>query len=154
MGLAITAYSNIDFTRRYQPPEGADEDGKPEHYSPWVHLYINPDFPERAPGLVTGYYWAAKSETFMFRAGGYSHYWRWRDRLKIYAETLWTPTEALARGRPYPFHELINFSDCEGTLGPEVCAVLARDFAQFAPGPSNWLSTFSLAANTGCVCFH
>ena len=30
-----------------------------------------------------------------------------------------------------PFVELINFSDCEGVIGPEVAAKLAKDFADY-----------------------
>lgn len=156
MGLDITAYGEVDFRTRW---DGVGEE--PEDYNNWVHVYANPDFPERTPGIQTGHYWAAGTVARSFRAGSYSGYGRWRADLKEWAETLWTPTEQLAQDRLYPFYELINFSDCEGVLGPEVCAVLAQDFERPHPmtwGPNglynDWAQAFKLAANTGCVCFH
>lgn len=159
MGLDITAYGSVDFSRRWEPPAGSDEDAEPDDYDNWVRVYVNPHFPERAPGIETGHYWAAGSESFGFRAGSYSGYGTGRARLKEWAQTLWTPIEQLAEDRLYPFYELINFSDCEGVLGPEVCAVLARDFEIDHPHSggsrwAEWVEAFHLAANTGCVCFH
>jgi len=159
MGLDITAYGSVDFSRRWTPPAGSGEDAEPDDYNNWVRVYANPDFPTRAPGIETGHYWAADTVGIGLRAGSYSSYGRWRARLKEWAMTLWTPTEQLAEGRLYPFYELINFSDCEGVLGPEVCAVLARDFKPDHPEGGSGLygalaSAFNLAANTGCVCFH
>ena len=70
-----------------------------------------------------------------------------------------------------PFFELINFSDCEGTLGPVVVAKLAQDFAafqaavdllppeahvgsyRFASQYANWRRALDLAAQDGAIKF-
>lgn len=65
--------------------------------------------------------------------GGVVHgsYGAWRHELAQIAgfqsaHDLWTDVDLNA-----PFVELINFSDCEGSLGAAVCAKLAKDFEQF-----------------------
>lgn len=68
---------------------------------------------------------------FGFHAGSYSGYNQWREWLAALAghgtpETIWnTPSPS------GPFVEMINFSDCEGTIGPDVSAKLAKDFAEW-----------------------
>lgn len=72
-----------------------------------------------------------------------------------------------------PFFELICFSDCEGALGAEISAKLARDFAEFEERAEEhakslgewfgedwiyrykaWRRAFELASENGAVCFH
>lgn len=63
-----------------------------------------------------------------------------------------------------PFFELINFSDCEGVLGPVACRNLADDFnshPDLDSGDSfydelykDFGKSFNIAADTGVVVFH
>ena len=68
-------------------------------------------------------------------------------------------------GATGPFYELINFTDCDGTIGPEVAAKLARDFAEWDERAqvvggewyeayAEWRRCFEFAAHTGAVRFH
>lgn len=64
-----------------------------------------------------------------------------------------------------PFWELINFSDCEGIIGPVVSAKLARDFQEYQEKANSqltdydlerynsWRQAFELAAENGVVRF-
>lgn len=107
-----------------------------------------------------------------FRAGSYSGYNAWREWLAktihgVTPQTIWdNPDQYIGK----PFYELIEFSDCEGTIGPKISAKLAEDFRNyFADIDSldetddvdcyktkyrDWQKAFELAANTGAVCFH
>lgn len=72
--------------------------------------------------------------TGWFRAGSYGGYNEWRKwlcslALGVDVDEVWKNPAAYA-GKP--FVELINFSDCEGTIGPVVSAKLAKDFAEFS----------------------
>jgi len=42
-----------------------------------------------------------------------------------------------------PFYEILNFSDCEGIIGPEICKKLYEDFVNF----DNKAKTYSKANN-------
>jgi hypothetical protein len=109
------------------------------------------------------------SEEHSFRAGSYSGYNWWRNELArmagypgrdnrgetSYCLDCW-------EGKTGPFSELINFSDCEGTIGSEYSTKLARDFAEFdakalAMGEEfyesyqDWRKAFELAADNGAV---
>lgn len=68
------------------------------------------------------------------------------------------------QGATGPFSELINFSDCEGVIGPKTAAKLARDFAAFEAQAEawgddfydqylNWEEVFLMAADGGAVAF-
>lgn len=110
-----------------------------------------------------------------FRAGAYSGYNRWRERLAKmagYPETLISDeyygdrmlcAAACWAGAPGIFSELINFPNNEGTIGPKTCAKLAKDFNEFTPldaGPSfmstynNFKTAFNSVGDSGCVDFH
>lgn len=161
MGLDITAYRGLVPT--------SDPDA---HY-----LSGNAaEFKARADGLEDGRYDA--DQCIGFAAGSYGGYNAWRDQLAqlagyprvrhlagykppedLYAAGAWEATEG-------PFWELINFSDCEGFIGPKTSAKLARDFAEFQAKAdahedewfrrkyAEWRKAFELAANDGAVDFH
>ena len=165
MGLDITAASKLELI----PDAPADLDG--------FHVGSNPDeFADRADGLKPGFYRCGK--TLNFRAGSYSGYNAWRELLaklagypervhlsgykppeKLHAAGAWEATEG-------PFWELINFSDCEGTIGPKTSAKLAQDFAEHQAAadahPAEWFRdlyrtwrlAFTMAAQGGAVDFH
>ena len=122
-----------------------------------------------APLVMRGVYRA--TETDSFRAGSYSGYGWWRNELAKLAG--YAPHDSDGQisycvdcweGKSGPFSELINFSDCEGTIGSECSAKLARDFAEFdakaqAEGEEfyesyqDWRRAFDMAADNGAVIF-
>jgi hypothetical protein len=163
MGLDITAYEAI----KPWPHPIEDEDDFDENDA--LRVYTDSSFRTRLGSLTEGWY-QSLGETHGFRAGSYSGYNRWRETLCDFALGV-EPGFVWSRQIEYaglPFYELINFSDCVGTLGPEVCAKLARDFAdhrdtmaEASEGDETfwflygeWDKAFALAANGGCVVFH
>lgn len=123
-------------------------------------------FPKQADYLRRGLYRSEDCDGF--GAGAYSSYNRWRDELAKMAgyksaEDAWAEEDG---GRDSgPFWELINFSDCEGHIGPITSAKLAKDFAEHEGGASvrsEWFRTyysqfrkaFEVAAQDGVVIFH
>lgn len=166
MGLDITAY------RQLQGPvsQDQDEDG------PWLSA-TDSAFIARTDGLEEGAY-ASAAEEFDFRAGSYGGYNQWRDELaKLagypamrHAPSYGPPRDLHAasawQADSGPFWELINFSDCEGTIGPKTSAKLAADFAAhqekadahaegwFRELYAKWRKAFEMAADGGAVSFH
>lgn len=88
-----------------------------------------------------------ESESGSFRAGSYGGYNEWRNKLAQMAgygsaSNVWQDFNVNIRylklkkieGKKVnikPFYELINFSDCEGLIGPEICKKLYQDFLDF-----------------------
>lgn len=159
MGLDIQAYSLLRHL-----PDACDDDAD-DGDDKRLRIWENPHFPGRAAGLfVGGVYSTADSRYLGFKAGSYSGYNHWRSLLEECAESL----------PAYAFHELIEFSDCEGTIGPAISAKLRDDFEQYRSAVqekiaalissederSYWLdryesfaAAFALAAEDGCVVF-
>jgi hypothetical protein len=78
------------------------------------------------------YYKTEESEEYDFSVGSYSSYGTFRREL---SETFLNspPEKVWSNPKSYegqPFYELIDFSDCEGVLGTEVCAKLHKDFVE------------------------
>jgi hypothetical protein len=175
MGLDITAYRNA--TKVDLSPDEIDGDG---YAKDWDNVTTvrdyrirmhDDDFPGRSEGVSDGHFRFA--EKIGFRAGSYSGYGQWRDWLARLAG--YEPVHS-GEGKhvPYangawqaesgPFWELINFSDCEGIIGPVVAKKLASDFAQYADKIGNagweperyrlWQTAFEMAADNGFVEFH
>jgi len=137
-----------------------------------IYLTIHPElFPERTTPVSEGCYQYA--EEFDFRAGSYSGYNRWRDQLSRFAhgvspETVWGNADYVGK----PFYELIEFSDCEGFIGPVVATKLSRDFQEHTSEAikwsrqygaeadywlqkyHDWMKAFRLASDNGVVRFH
>ncbi|QIB75318.1 hypothetical protein G3I44_14095 [Halogeometricum borinquense] len=126
-------------------------------------------------------------EVHTFRAGSYSGYSAFRNLLATFllnhegvepsreisehveSHEVWNNSENF-EGKP--FYEIINFSDCEGTIGPETSAKLAQDFEEHEEDVKSlikrrsdssdyyvrkydaWMQAFKLAATTGAVEFH
>jgi hypothetical protein len=159
MGLDINAYRGL----KVAPEAELDLDGYPEDYMHFVR--INPGliaateahFPSRTAGVFSGIF--SFTEAIRFRAGSYSGYNIWRDWLAGISG--WGTAERCWAGKQTegPFYELINFSDCEGVIGPIVAAKLAKDFEEFADkaGPDErylqWRKAFTMAADGGAVMF-
>lgn len=180
MGLDISYYSGL---RRAVGTEGLDDNGEPLYDEGWHDFYENKDFPGRADDVPRGRYKAGNGDGFS--CGAYSRYNRWREELAQFAGYPATPHErygqvehlhaagawAVTSG---PFWELINFSDCEGTIGTAVSRKLAADFAEYQskvdalpneswPGSdeygfkaqyAKWRKAFEVASQNGAVCFH
>lgn len=156
MGLDISAHA------RLTPVEC---DG---HRCDHIGIYVNDDFPGRAEPLESGCYATNDADPVKFRAGSYSGYNAWRERLSRLALGV-EPGAVWQRWSKFegkPFAELINFSDCEGTIGPIVSKRLAADFAAFDETARekmdvyeyalyrDWLRAFERAADDGAVEFH
>ncbi len=168
MGLDITAYSQL---RKAAPGEGYHPDypGEADYENNYHQFYINPDFPGRADEFEGRVIYACDGDTHEFRAGSYGGYNAWREELAALAG--YTPRQAWDNPKKYkgkPFYELVNFSDCEGTLGTAVCKKLAKDFDDFDANAQSlesdnryfydryqeWRKVFHLASDNGAVTFH
>lgn len=166
MGLDITAYRRL---RKVAPGEGKHPkyDDETDYENGYVRVYVNADFSAQSAGIDSEAIYKAE-ESHGFRAGSYSGYNAWRDELARLAgfdgaESVWSNANALVG---LPFVELINFSDCEGVIGPAVSAKLARDFAElqskadahpdewFREKYGEWRRAFEMAADSGAVRFH
>ena len=168
MGLDILAFERVTLTDEH-PVE--DEEGNycgdaDDHYP----IYAQGDYQKQLGGLLPNRCYDTSGKTFHFRAGSYSGYSAWRDALSIAG--LGVPSMRVwqepATWSICPFYELINFSDCEGVIGPSMAYKLARDFriqretvrprllaqgAWYAELYDLWQEAFELAANTGMVRF-
>lgn len=112
MGLGISSYSRIKHDTNGEIFVGIDEFG------------THQDLPE-------GRYSPSKEyRHHSFRAGSYSGYNRWRETLSlaihgVMPSIIWdSPGEYKGKD----FFEIINFSDCEGFMGPQVSKKLHSDF--------------------------
>ena len=158
MGLDITAYSNLVKVQR-ELSETDQESGL------FIRICAHRAWPGREAGLEPDAFYIGRDE-LKFSAGSYGGYGEWRRwlaRLAGYGspQDLWE-----GRVTSGPFFELINFSDCEGTIGPVVAKKLAADFAEFddrakAAGPEweydrykRWRTAFEMASDSGAVDFH
>lgn len=162
MGLDIVAYEKITLA-----PDATESD-----YDYGLNslqtFYVEDDRPQSA-GIISGAFYEVSGREHSFRAGSYSGYNSWRNKLSVFALGISAPNvwkkarqgdnELVGK----PFVELIDFSDCGGTLGPAACAKLAKDFeghleeaeARFS-GMANYrdfMKAFQLASSGGCVRF-
>lgn len=179
MGLDITSYENVTLVEETHAIEDSEGNycGDPEKYGGKDHVRVYPpDFPHSLGSLKPDHCYLAEGDTFGFRAGSYSGYGAFRAALSqaaigVEPEAVWNDPDSF---RDKPFWELINFSDCEGAFGPEVCAKLRDDFLEqrdvvrekldrLDPHPEggwyiqkydDWQYAFELAADTGLVAFH
>lgn len=177
MGLDITAYARIK-----KLDAVFDEDGNPLDYKtrePIADYYqcrFNHDFPGRAEGLEDRAVYSFENSNGAFQMG-YGGYNAWRNALAKHAGYPLTPyvshgvedsnyAAACWQGATGPFSELINFSDCEGDIGPVVAAKLAKDFADFDERMKSHMTDYhyqkyrdmracmEMAADGGAVSFH
>jgi len=157
MGLDVTAYETLT-PMPSAPKEGSWEEDRAVHVS-------NHDYPGRELPLKEGWYLPC-GDKFGFRAGSYGGYNAWRNSLAVMAgygsdKAAWEkdPSEG-------PFIELINFSDCEGFLGPDVCKKLHADFLEWDSRAregldeweyrlyTKWTMAASLGSAGGGIDFH
>ena len=159
MGLDITAYSDLtlDLTAEM------DADGYPVDWNNFVMVWDLTEqeklFPGRAGNLRQGIH--SFSDNYGFRAGSYSGYGSWRSWLAQLAGFK-DAADYWNRATPEaPFYELINFSDCEGFIGHEAAAELAKDFGAHDGGGGwtgekylKWKEACEVAARNGAIQFH
>lgn len=171
MGLDITAYSKLVEA----PDAERDSNGELVDYDNHTSFYSSEDFPGRTQGLTEGMTYRTAGECSGLSAG-YGSYNAWREELaklagypvemrEQYGRQVESYCAACWGGAQGPFAEQINFSDCEGTIGPVVSAKLAKDYAEFADKAQaaggyfwekyqEWQAAFDLAADNGAVSFH
>lgn len=167
MGLDCTAYKNIKKINEedirydeYKDEEGNVVDKYPNN---GIVFYIN-DISHAAKD-IDGKAVYSYEESYGWRAGSYSGYNSWRNNLAKLAG--WeSDHDAWENGKlGDSFYELINFSDCEGTLGTEVCKKLLKDFIEFEDKVNKndtyfynlyleWKKAFTIAAENGAISFH
>jgi len=185
MGLDITAYRNLKRIKDIpRLPNGRIDWDSVEDDMDKVILDINSDFPDQARGHIGPgvYKRPTKSEDVRsFRAGSYSGYNGWRaflceTVLGVSPQEVWkNPDDFMSK----PFFELINFSDCEGYIGPIAAGVLFEDFVEheaafvkaveavksmdksyqwfwdgYIESYQDWKKAFRLASDGGVVKFH
>lgn len=162
MGLDIHAYSNLTPVTGYELNEDGEliniETGQyayEEETENVTSFYVNSNYNDlnRQDAIVadTAY---AYDEHMHFRAGSYFGYNDWRDSLHEMVKDI----------EDNPFSELIYFSDCEGVLGPKICAKLYQDFLKYDSKAKEldeyfydrykcWTEAMKLASNNGAVKF-
>lgn len=162
MGLDISVY------RKLYPAQSASDDT--------IEIRNSPEFESRGNGLPRGPLLGER--VFGFRAGSYGGYNEWRDWLAQLAgypavehDPGYKPKEMSHAAGAWtvesgPFWELINFTDCDGTIGPRVAFKLAQDFAEFQVKADaepeawfrqkygEWRKAFETASDFGAVDFH
>ena len=129
MGLDVSAYAHL--TPVDSETVERDEDGLIVRYDDFVDFFYLIEATEahwsgRTEGLAKGPCAVGLRKGHCFRAGSYGSYNQWRQKLAALVDT--TPEAAWSGRYRGPFWELINFSDCEGVIGPVVSAKLAKDF--------------------------
>jgi len=179
MGLDITVYTNVQkvapevLDRIMRDPDGPREGFWNELGRRGIWLPEKEHYPGRAAGLELGMAYLGE-EKFSFRAGSYGGYNEWRDKLAQLAgmKSAWEFWKLEPEQQEkFPFWQLVNFSDCEGIIGPEVSAELAKNFAEFDERAKffdpdtdgwnhfyenykQWRSAFEAASDSGLVEFH
>lgn len=173
MGLDIVAYRKL--VKVDNPPTLADDDELPDGFwRPWpaAIAWAEEHFPGRSEGIDPNAVYRLTSEDgehlLEFKAGSYSGYGAWRDRL---AQLAGHGDREARHASPItgPFAELIDFADNEGVIGPIVSAKLAKDFAAWeaeferrCPADDRdwfmhfyrlWRRAFEMAADEGAVDF-
>lgn len=171
MGLDCTAYEKIELTDEHEPSERST-DGKHAwcYVDDHIQIYDN-GFTASMAGLLPGRCYLASGERFGWRAGSYGGYNTFRALLSnaaigVSPEKVWRDPVAYQGA---PFFELVNFSDCEGQIGPQACEALHADFTEhidklreafgsadgyYQEKLDDWVRAFTIAAPHGLVDFH
>ena len=161
MGLGIVAYSNLTPVTEDEAVQCNDED--------LVPAQAHPDFERTTRGSAPYYRITDTTVTWTWRAGSYSGYNGFRNMLASLAGVSITDVWKLPNLYwEVPFFELLNFSDCEGTVGTEAAKDLLVDFIQHRPqfvamvasdDPywislyDNWIHGLTLASENGVLYF-
>lgn len=143
MGVDITAFKQLKKLDCVFDADGYPIDPVTKELleGDWQQFYLNPYFPGRADEIENKAVYAYTDAEHVF-GRAYSAYNRLRDDLaKLAGYPLGQYEDhgnkrdsycvACWHGEQGPFAEIINFSDCEGTIGTAISAKLAKDFADF-----------------------
>jgi hypothetical protein len=124
MGLDITACEHAS------PVIPCDQDNEDHAYTDHIIAWVFEGFERSLRGLEMGVCYEVSGEMTEFRVGSYSSYHAWREELaqRALRVSAMTVGEYPSIFVNQPFFELINFSDDEGTIGPEAASDLAADF--------------------------
>lgn len=176
MGVDIYAYTKVQKLNALALEDGeAVDKATLEPIADCVRAYSNSDFPGRDEGLEDRAFYSYE-ECLDILSMGYGGYNFWRRELAKLAGWPAVPYEQYGRiemredaaawnAESGPFWELINFSDCEGCIGPVVAAKIARDFAEhqakadahpderFRERYNSMRKGFEAAANNGLIRF-
>ncbi len=170
MGLDVTAYEKATLVQVMSVNEynnNEDAQASVDRDACLYYLYQDGER-SQSDGMVDGIYTMNGGASFGFDAGSYGGYNAWRNQLArmmldMTDRQVWDADEGSLAGRP--FVDLINFSDCEGFIGPKTCAKLSADFAnnqekanmgdeRFRARYADWRKAFALASEGGVVRFH
>lgn len=177
MGLDITAGSKIVFIEAFDEYEVFEDKYytyEPGKVCPYVCLspersFLGRDEPIDFHDKDYACY-RVDGELMGFRAGSYSGYNDWRERLcqmvnHYSPQSLWEHRDDPAV-QALPFYPLIDFSDCEGVIGSVAAARLAADFEAYQTRADRhtdewfrekyqlWRRACELAADDGFIDFH
>ena len=157
MRLSVAAYCDLRPVGRLRAAE------QPGSACVGMTFPLHKSFPQHAKDIDATVVYAA-IEKFSFVAGCYSGYTRWLEQLGRlvgirYLDLFWHSP------RPAPFAELLDFVDCNATIGTAVSQKLAADFADWAHHAARhperyfrerfvlWRHAFEVASKQGCVVF-
>ena len=168
MGLDVGYYENLDAIELPAGAKSSDDIQEWMEENDVIEVRSGDGFLPRLDDLRPAFY-KGSGRQGSFRAGSYGGYNRWRNELcqvmlGVNARVVW---ESPSKWSDSEFYELIDFSDCEGFIGPRTCAKLARDFMKnrkrFVQSPlttdydaqiyDKFQAAFVLASDTGCVRF-
>ena len=176
MGLDITAYSKLESVdplvqKVRQRLLVQDDEDEIYEFTPSHISSPNNRIGDMKPGK---YYVTPATVTLDFRAGSYSGYNTYRKMIsECFLDT--TQNEVWDNEKKFegkPFYEQVNFSDCEGFIGPEASAKLAVDYKEgrdqwyeylresgetqieyYMSKYDQWTKAFELASDGGFVWF-
>ncbi len=147
MGLDVSYYNNVRRVPDEEVPEGVEafnqayEDWDGSRDNNTYLYYLDPDrgpFGGHMKGLEPGWYEVPKEGGGYLRGGTYSGYNEWRNDLALAAgytggvEEVWEiGQDKLYEPDTPPFLELINFSDSDGVIGPDISEKLYNDFVNY-----------------------
>lgn len=137
MGLDVTFFERVEFVGEHAT-EWIDADGVTRECDHRV-AYTSGGFPRTEAGVPSGQHFEESGESLHWSLN-YAGYSMFRACLlhtvrpdlvtaeNPYYPRVWTDEITAEEFQSWPFNELIWFSDCEGTYGPEVAAKLLSDF--------------------------
>ena len=158
MGLDIRAYKKLKVVENPQKDEDGDLINWKAEWTPGEGMkWSEEHFPGRGEGINADSVYTYE-DSFKFRAGSYSSYGYWRDKLEEFKGDV-------------AFQELIDFADNEGVLGPVVSKKLFEDFKKYEEEAEEfaktlndgeffieryicWMKAFEYASDDGAVDFY
>lgn len=149
-----------------------------EDYEDGVIPYANSHYKKQAQGIKSHEYYTYE-ESLQFWSTGYGFYSSWREELAKLAgyeplpfeqikgnpsSSIMSYTEGAISKKSGPFIDLIDFSDCEGSIDSQTCKVLLEDFKKFQNkallkeewfkiGYNKWINGLNMAVNEGFLIF-